>query len=1292
MIEWAEITAIGARLIPFFLLCLSVKKVNLEQRYRYRQLLMPAAALIFCIVNVLAMERLAEQVLRIVRFAESVIPFFNVFQTNAVTGLLEKSGISGLQFDDWTVLLVNTAIITMYLAYKKAVLSVLNRIWSELEEKAKLKFYFFYEQDEDGKKIILKRKWGQLKDVYHWLFVSAVVIATMIIFLAYACSEWVCFRYYRPYPVFAVIVLEAVFAYFGGLTAVEMELKPEKGKSGEKPGDVNYTGLKECYHRMFTDAIVGEYEDNWSSLKKKDVSAIIEELLRSGNNADQAFGQYLKQELQYGNPVDENYILSVQNMLRGESVIFANPFYQDLTTPVCFSMNLMLLRHGKGLVVTARYDMDEEIIDWLKNGFQKVVHVPSFWKIERMESRKLDADVAVLSAKELYNMELLNLHREFLEDVSFVLLMEPSMMLAQGQVGLSILSEMMEKNGKPVYCICDRNVEGLVDSLSHVLKVNLTEVRATVPPAKESTVMFWNADCGNLQKRVFPNIVTYLGEGIIIGALALKEGMESVTWRSDFNFPVWDMRWIAGQYYIKLCQFIGRGGNQETLYRAMRFSRNIWNLPKTEVVYNIVEDEYCNLYEIGRQFSTRGIEKSFTSVLSSAYMLRGYMCDNEQIFRQDPRAIPQITADYALTRRNTVLQMIIRMTNHPVSDWELEKLLAQTGINEPVTKETLNDLIQEYYDIKEYRQVVRLFEERMEYKEEKREVVRISYYIIQNQDFIRDYASELQNAYYLAEDDETKSHFLGGRLLSHVYQSFIPGQYYILAGKYYEIVSIVRGENQLRSAVIVRRAGEHITGRKYYRQLRSWEIAKGSWYQGSNSADSRQVNGIHIVTGYLDLIVTTDGYLEMDAYNDLNRAMRVAVTDIPKRHYRKKQVLKVVLPEANAQVRTTVAVMLQEIFRSTYSNMYDYVSVVTSFVKGTPEGMLHKLQGDVENDAIYILEDSQIDMGLLVSIERNLSRFLGLIYDYCDWVAEKRAADSGERSEDQEPRFAHTVEVEDDSIVENGDTGQCLEDMQLYYLRFGFSEFPEAINLDAVMEYLKKKGFDNNSFTKTRKKNRVVMGDGTGRTCDFCGRDLQNDSYQVLGDGRERCSVCSETVLQNPKEYEKLFHRVVSDMEIYFGIQINPNIYVKVCSTEKIQKALRRSWKPTSGYDSRAVGYAQGSKIVLENGAPRANLMVTIAHELTHIWQNDNWNDREINKKYGKDKRLDVVEGMAQWCSLRYMVLAGYRDYVERVLESELNREDEYGRGLRMYKEKYGFDYAKVIKGDTPFRHKEDPV
>ena len=1297
MNEIQEATGIIARLIPFFTLCLSIRYVNLKQKYRYRQVLMPIAALIFSILISFRVDGIAENSVRLLRFIQSWIPVLRKFE-----------------IDTWAVLIANTIIVTIYLGYKASVLKILDCIWKKMETIFRLKRHFFYEYSEKQEAVVLKKKWGQLKNIYNTMFFGAVIIATAILFLSYEFSDLTCFHYYRPYPVIAVITLEAVMAYFSGLTENEIEEKKEKEEPFSHNKNVNFTELKEQYHRVFSDVEIGEYEVSWSNSKeeKTKIESMIGELEKSKNNQDKALAAYLKQETENGRTIESNYIMSICDMLRGKSVIFANPFYQDLTMEICFTLNMALLRQGKGLVITGRYEMEQELKEWLQNGFFQVTHVPSFWKIDKMERKIVEGDIAILSAKELYNVEMLELNRKFLEQVSFVLILEPSMLIAQGQIGLSILSDMLgTEREKPVYCACDRNVEGLVDALSHILKVSLTEVRATVPTAKDSTVMFWNADCGNINKRIFTNFVTYMGEGTALAAIALKLGAKVVSWRSDTLFPVWDIRWITGLYYSAICQYIKCAVDQEALFKALQFSRNLWNLPRTDITFNIIEDESYNLFEIGRQFSTRGKEKSFTNVLSSNYMLRGYMCCNEKIFMNDPRAVPQISADYARTKRNAVLQMIIMMSNYPVGSTSLERIFAQVGIFEPVTCDSLNALIQEYYDVRQYRQIVKIHK-KGEKTVKNNTIVAENYYVIQNDEFVRNYAVELQNAYYVAEDDmeknqEEKRHYLGSRLMGHIYQSFIPGQFCTLAGKYYEVLSIVRGNSELRNAVIVRRAGEHITSRKYYRQIRTWNVETAVWNQ-SDDVGHRQVNGIDIYTGFANLCVSTSGYLQLSDYHDICSAVKVEVSDIPKRNYQKKQSLKIVLPKASDEIRITIAIMLNEIFRSTYSNMTDYLAAVTPGTnesKDIPEGVLQGLTGEFDESAIYIFEDSQIDMGLLTSVERNLTRFFELIYDYCDWLIEGQQEEqypdnssedeSVENEAEESQIYAHTFEgdsgEEDVTKNEENDT----QEAQLCYLKFGYSEYSRMVQVEQTGQYLKSLGFDQNAYTATRKKKIKICLDGKGHMCDFCGRELSNDSYQVLKDGRERCSKCSETVLHTLEEYEKLFEKVFHDMEIYYGIKLNPKIRVKVVDTSVVQRAFKKKWRPTSGHDSRVIGYAnsQGTKIVLENGAPRPKLVETIVHELTHIWQFDNWNYRELHKRYPTDEGMrDVEEGMAQWTCIQYMYLSGYEEYMDARLPLELNRDDEYGRGLRMFVKRYPLQKKRSLWGNTPFKNPDNPV
>ena len=102
----------------------------------------------------------------------------------------------------------------------------------------------------------------------------------------------------------------------------------------------------------------------------------------------------------------------------------------------------------------------------------------------------------------------------------------------------------------------------------------------------------------------------------------------------------------------------------------------------------------------------------------------------------------------------------------------------------------------------------------------------------------------------------------------------------------------------------------------------------------------------------------------------------------------------------------------------------------------------------------------------------------------------------------------------------------------------------------------------------------------------------------------------------------------------------------------------------------------------MENGSPRLAFLDTMVHELTHIWQFVNWDSNEIEKLYGNGSNRDIVyEGMAMWASVQYLYQIGETAYAE-LQESNIEaRQDVYGVGFCLYREKYPFvkDFS-VIK------------
>ena len=82
------------------------------------------------------------------------------------------------------------------------------------------------------------------------------------------------------------------------------------------------------------------------------------------------------------------------------------------------------------------------------------------------------------------------------------------------------------------------------------------------------------------------------------------------------------------------------------------------------------------------------------------------------------------------------------------------------------------------------------------------------------------YGPLIHNEEFVAELEE-KDYFIGTELKGHVYQKYLPGQFFTLNGKYYEMISTT-ADNR----ILVRRASEHINGRISYRQIRKYIFNK----------------------------------------------------------------------------------------------------------------------------------------------------------------------------------------------------------------------------------------------------------------------------------------------------------------------------------------------------------------------------------------------------------------------------------------------------------------------------------
>lgn len=269
---------------------------------------------------------------------------------------------------------------------------------------------------------------------------------------------------------------------------------------------------------------------------------------------------------------------------------------------------------------------------------------------------------------------------------------------------------------------------------------------------------------------------------------------------------------------------------------------------------------------------------------------------------------------------------------------------------------------------------------------------------------------------------------------------------------------------------------------------------------------------------------------------------------------------------------------------------------------------------------------------------------------------------------------------------------------------YGGNSEPATVDLTGTLDYISAIATPHNALRQAREGKRIAElieatfkpGKPDARYCDFCGAEIYGVEYETLADGRDRCLNCSRTAIKTGEEFRKIFEDVKRNMESFFGIKINVGIRVEMVNAKRLHKRLGKAFIPTPNADGRVLGVAirdkNGYSLLVENGSPRIASMLTMAHELTHIWQYVNWNDKAIRKKYGKELRLEIYEGMAKWAEIQYAYLINEPAVAKREDLITSYRRDEYGRGFLRYKAQYPFSTGTVITKNTPFMNIEEPL
>jgi len=877
------------------------------------------------------------------------------------------------------VLVWNLILAGIFLLLKLLLRPLMQSLWSK-PGRMELLGVQWYEYDSDHETWFLRTRFSSLRDALDTLTWVVAAISGAVLALGFSSgpesAHWL-----KVFPYAALIVVAELASYLDGFTKVEYSHSIE-GEDIASSRISAFYKVRKIYEEMFPSAMLVSHTGNEYG-SKQGASELIRQLREADDAGDQIVGRFFSNLKKKDGLFDVDLVAVTRGLIHRESAVVFNPFYRDLNDYLLLPFVDNLIHNKKCLIIVGRGSLAEDTAAWAGEMLKSYSRTRNLWRVANLHTSAPDCEVGILSFSQIYDADVISANADFFRDTGFVLFIEPSRMMTTAQSGLRIIIEKIDKQNRPTYCILDHDVDGLVDVMSHVLQVELTHVAASPVPRSVYTAVGWSASGDYMRQRLFDKQTHYLGNGIELAAVALKNQIPHVTWYSAEKAPVQDIRWIAGQYYPQICRYARLPSQQRSISDRITFSSNLWSAPVKEEAFIIAEDEFCNLFATMRAYLTRGASQSFVNVMAENYLLRDYMRYNRQLFMSDPKAIPAIAPHYVKTERNTVLRLILMMACGPVPEAYIEHELRLLGYESEDVYHTLSGLIRRYTFVED---TIITVQNRQELDEDL-VPVQVCSYRITRAVFNEKFAATLKNAFFVVEDEKFDTEHIDARLFEHITQTVMPGQYLTYNGKQYKVHAV-----SPQVGCVLHRAADTYRGRRYYRQLRTYR------FEGEATVvNSRKVMDIEIVQERRSFSVDTTGYLEMQDNHDLRTARVIDLSNAPgiedyKRSYKNKHVLRITLPETDSRMRFTISMLLSEIFRSTFPDAWPYIAVLCARPADV-EGMLDKFgyraEGDVDEEVIYIVEDSDMDLGLLEAIDGELMRFFEIMADYLHWHFEK---------------------------------------------------------------------------------------------------------------------------------------------------------------------------------------------------------------------------------------------------------------------------------------------------------------
>ncbi len=1259
-----------------------------SRQKRYRQLNVPYLAILYAIVCTAVFSNLFDLFRQLLN-----LPFMQRIQAWALAG----SRFS-LSVEVYSQLLFNLALIVVFWVIKTAYRGLMytNNLlfrrhetdegpnsFSQITGLRRLYWKyinFFYDIENGSRK--LRPRFQRIR--YALCAVSRITGLLYLLFIALMhipiLNDYNWFPYQLAqdlfeaiyiWPVISLIVLWECTSFLGGDPGSTLSMD-EAGSKGKQRKPVDYIPLIRAYAKQFPHFFQLGMVHNASRGLSQDSTLSDRVLL-----VKQRFAQ-----LEPDRQLTDDQWRCIADIESKKNIIAMTALGSPLSHALLVLLNVLLARGENVLVLCNSTDTVRSAQSFFEQTLHEANVFAPVWNVRGNlhVNQADDTDVLIITADQLLNSSLMDAQQQFIEGLSFVLMLEtPVIASIMGAVLAFGMQRLEHASGHSLQYVClsDMLPLNLGPMLEKLLCTSRFIYHNALPKAKDVCLCLWNQEPARenllLQQELFgkrPDM--YLGAVLPLAAYGFKNAVKDISILGTLPFKT-----IESAVNISN-DTIADKLNGVSLSQMLKSHVHINDVIGADP-FIIQLDQFNNLPAVLRNtVSFVGIGSSMIHVVSKPYMLRDFFAAHVEDFITDPAAAKVYSVFPEEETRTEALKLMTKAEDPRtgLEERELRDFLRKycseiddcdtVGLEnalELLTQKALDKVVSDssvcsMFSIATY----------LRFIPKEAQFVRQKAIKLLKRDLLDQLLTALQPARAVYAEHSWSLTMEKG----NIFRFYLPNQHIVLGSELYFIDSIDPTSGEIKLA----NKSEDLRVPVDYLQDRHYSVdlpTVGHLYALNTGATLVRTEGTmhYSLTRYrnVPINVETEGYYALNPTSPIldlksNNGYRILGEADSRLAYRTTDSGSVMLLTINSiqsdmadRLAFTLAVLLTELSKTLFPYswpclaicpvLHDRASLSQCNGSGVSFEALSHIYPQVTVKEILKKDKTrdpetpdlvEAEQKNILLTDENAVRLL--IIEDSEHTTGMLDALWGNRQYPLEGIFEALKAYLDWHLV-NAD--------QDVYLNYGAAEPPACMDLEATARLL-------TNLLSAQIGLSTWLNTQNRRRCYFCKRPLLPNQWDFVSnnDGkpdRAVCNSCMQRLLSKPAELKKLLNEVRAYFKDKWGQKLRGGIIVRFKSAEEITRQFGVN------SDFRIIGLASPRReIWVETSSTREHILAILAHELTHIWQYDSLdlNDRVMQEGQAKTVEIQLLTDK------QFLRLAQYEH------DSLMVRQDEYGQGYRI--------------------------